>query len=150
MKTGFSIPLDLFLFCAYNKDVITGFNLIGRAVLAVYNTNKIDINVQRELELIKESVLKTVPAEAIYLFGSYAKGNANEDSDLDIYVVIPDNIGKDPLDVNVDIRMDLCKRRSMPMDLIVGKSSMFNRRKQHLTMENTVLNEGILIYSLQC
>ena len=116
----------------------------------MYNTNKIDTNIQRELDLIKESVLKTVPAEAIYLFGSYAKGNANENSDLDIYVVIPDSIGKDPLDVTVDIRMDLCKRKSMPMDLIVGKSSVFNRRKQHLTMENTVLNEGILIYGLQC
>ena len=42
--------------------------------------------VQKELELIKESVLKTVPAEAIYLFGSYAYGTPTEDSDLDIYV----------------------------------------------------------------
>ena len=41
---------------------------------------------------IKESVLKFVPAKYIYLFGSYAYGTPTEESDIDIYVVTPDNI----------------------------------------------------------
>jgi predicted nucleotidyltransferase len=36
--------------------------------------NRMEQRVQQELDLIKESVLKTVAAEAIYLFGSYAYG----------------------------------------------------------------------------
>ena len=46
--------------------------------------------IQHELDVIVEGILQTVPAEAIYLFGSYANGTPNEDSDLDIYVVVPD------------------------------------------------------------
>ena len=49
--------------------------------------------IQQELDIIKENVLKTVPAEAIYLFGSYAYGTPEKDSDLDIYVVVPDDVG---------------------------------------------------------
>ena len=45
-----------------------------------------------KLSSIKESVLKYVPARYIYLFGSYAYGNPTEESDIDIYVVTPDNI----------------------------------------------------------
>jgi predicted nucleotidyltransferase len=41
---------------------------------------------------IKTSILKFVPARYIYLFGSYAYGNPTEKSDVDIYVVTPDNI----------------------------------------------------------
>jgi predicted nucleotidyltransferase len=33
-----------------------------------------------------------VPAKYIYLFGSYAYGYLTEESDVDIYVVTPDNI----------------------------------------------------------
>jgi predicted nucleotidyltransferase len=42
---------------------------------------------------IKESVLKYVPAKYIYLFGSYAYGTPTDESDVDIYVVTPDEVG---------------------------------------------------------
>jgi predicted nucleotidyltransferase len=41
---------------------------------------------------IKESVFKYVPAKYIYLFGSYTYGNPTEESDIDIYVVTPDDV----------------------------------------------------------
>jgi hypothetical protein len=44
------------------------------------------------IDNIKGSILKFVPARCIYLFGSYACGNPTEKSDIDIYVVTPDNI----------------------------------------------------------
>ena len=47
--------------------------------------------IQNEINVIKESILQTVSAEAIYLFGSYAYGTPGEESDLDIYVVVPDD-----------------------------------------------------------
>lgn len=104
-------------------------------------------NIQKELELIKESVLKVVPdTEAIYLFGSYAYGTPNADSDLDIYVVIPDNIQMHPLDVGAEIRMNLVKQRTVPLDLLIGRTGIFNSRKESLTLENTISREGIKIY----
>jgi predicted nucleotidyltransferase len=69
--------------------------------------NRLNHNITKELNIIKESVLKTVPAEVIYLFGSYANGMPNRDSDLDIYVVVPDSVQQNPLDVGVAIRKNL-------------------------------------------
>jgi predicted nucleotidyltransferase len=37
---------------------------------------------------IKDIILSTIPVEQIYLFGSYAYGTPNADSDLDIYVIM--------------------------------------------------------------
>ena len=104
-----------------------------------------DNAVQKELDLIKESVLKTVPAQAIYLFGSYAYGTPNEDSDLDIYVVIPD-MDIDTLDAAIEIRKDLSKKKTMPLDLLISKQSKFNIRKESLTLESIVSQNGVMIY----
>ncbi len=46
---------------------------------------------RRELETIKQAILDTVRANGIYLFGSYASGTPDKDSDFDVYVVIPDD-----------------------------------------------------------
>ncbi|MCL1807337.1 MAG: nucleotidyltransferase domain-containing protein [Oscillospiraceae bacterium] len=102
-------------------------------------------HIQRELDIIKDGILKTVPAEAIYLFGSYAYGTPNEDSDIDIYVVVPD-MDIDLIDLRGEIRKNMWKERTMPLDLLVGKSSVFNRRKQGLTLENVIAETGVLLY----
>ena len=101
--------------------------------------------IQRELDIIKDGILKTIPAEAIYLFGSYVNGTPNEDSDLDIYVVVPD-MEIDLIDLRGEIRKNLRNKKSMPIDLLVGKSSVFNRRKQGLTLENIIARDGVLLY----
>ena len=104
-----------------------------------------DQKLQTELDIIKEGILNTVPAVAIYLFGSYANGTYNEDSDIDIYVVVPD-MDIDLVNLRSDIRMNLRNKKSMPMDLLVGKASVFNRRKQGLTLENMIARDGVLLY----
>jgi predicted nucleotidyltransferase len=107
-----------------------------------------DEAVAKELELIKDSVLQVVPdTETIYLFGSYAYGTPHEDSDLDIYVVVPDSVEENPMDLGVLVRRQLRYKRKLPMDLLLGRSSVFNRRKLGLTLENTVAQEGRLLYA---
>ncbi|MCL2694931.1 MAG: nucleotidyltransferase domain-containing protein [Clostridiales bacterium] len=104
-----------------------------------------DERIQRELEIIKESVLNAVPAEAIYLFGSYAYGTPTEDSDLDIYVVVPETAG-DLVDIGAAIRKESRHKRTMPMDLLVGRSSVFNRRKDGPTLERTIAQKGVSLH----
>jgi predicted nucleotidyltransferase len=105
---------------------------------------------KNELEIIKAGVLSVIPnTETIYLFGSHANGIPNADSDLDIYVVIPDSVEMHPLDVGGKIRLKLYKKRTMPLDLLIGRAEVFNRRKEGLTFENTVWQEGIKIYEQQ-
>ena len=63
----------------------------------------------QELEKLKQisNVIKqSVQAEKIYLFGSYAYGTPNTDSDFDICVIIPDNAIR-PVDAIKTIRRAL-------------------------------------------
>jgi len=102
-------------------------------------------DIQHELDIIKDAVLKTVPAEAIYLFGSYAYGTPTQDSDLDIYVVVPDD-ADDLGEVYGDIRGETWNKRTLPMDLLIGRSSVFHRRKNGPTLERVVAQKGIPIH----
>jgi len=106
-----------------------------------------DQNIQNELELIKDSILKIVPAEAIYLFGSYAYGTPNPESDLDIYVVVPETAG-DLIEISAAIRKATRHQRTFPMDLLVGRSSVFNHRKNGPTLEKVIAQKGMVIYGI--
>jgi predicted nucleotidyltransferase len=90
-------------------------------------------------------VLQVVPAEAIYLFGSYAYGTPNEESDLDIFVVVPDNIESLP-ELQGNIREYLWGRKSKELDLLMGRSSVFNRRKNGPTLERVIAQKGTILY----
>ena len=105
-----------------------------------------DARIQNDLDLIKESVLQTIPAEAIYLFGSYAYGTPNEESDIDIYVVLPDGttaLGELYADILMLLRK---KKRRVDLDLKLGYSSVFNRRKNGPTLERVVAQKGTMLY----
>ena len=104
-----------------------------------------DETVKKELDLIKESILNVVPAECIFLFGSYAYGTPNEHSDIDIYVVVPDGIG-DLVEIRADIRLNLKKKRSRDLDLLMGRSSVFKRRKEGPTLERKIARDGVRLY----
>ena len=104
-----------------------------------------DIRIQNEIDLIKKSILQTVSAEAIYLFGSHAYGTPNDDSDLDIYVVVPDDIMDLP-ELQADIRELLWGKKTVPLDLLIGKSATFHRRKNGPTFEGMIAKKGMLLY----
>jgi len=103
------------------------------------------VSVQNELEIIKQCVLKIVQAQTMYLFGSYAYGTPNEDSDLDVYIVIPDG-DVDPLDITVQIRKELYKKKTMPLDLIIRKQAQFNKRVQIPSLERLISEKGVIFY----
>jgi len=105
-------------------------------------------HLQRELDIIKDGILQTVPAEAIYLFGSYAYGAPTEDSDLDIYVVVPDSVEQNPLDIGADIRMNLYKKVRVPMDILVGKSATFKSRAAAPTLQRKIARDGVLLHEV--
>ena len=104
-----------------------------------------DSRIQGELDIIMESILQSVDAEAIYLFGSHAYGTPVEDSDVDIYVVVPDDaVGL--VELQADIRELLWKKKRVPLDLLLGRSSVFHRRRQGPTLERMIAEEGKLLY----
>ncbi|MDR3262387.1 MAG: nucleotidyltransferase domain-containing protein [Tannerella sp.] len=48
--------------------------------------------VQEQIDKIKDIIVQTIPVEQVYLFGSYAYGTPRDDSDLDFYVVMKDDV----------------------------------------------------------
>lgn len=99
-----------------------------------------------EADMLKNIIIKTVPAKSIYLFGSYAYGRPNEHSDLDFCVVVPDNIGMREIDVTFQLRKAMRGSKSMPVDLIVEKESDFRRRLGTATLEREISENGVLLY----
>jgi len=99
-----------------------------------------------ELLTIKDAIVSAVPAERIYLFGSYATGQANEDSDYDLYVVIP-NSGMRPIEAIQSIHRSMRGKRTTPMDVLAGTIETFERRSKQVTLERKIADEGVLLYA---
>jgi predicted nucleotidyltransferase len=101
---------------------------------------------QAQLDTIKRIILETVPVEQIYLFGSYAYGTPQEDSDLDLYVVMKDDAPLRPLDAMTLINHALWGHQSMPADILVNKKSRFQQRTSAPTLEQEIAEKGVVIY----
>ncbi|GBR73481.1 DNA polymerase beta domain-containing protein [Candidatus Termititenax aidoneus] len=102
--------------------------------------------VRQEIDTIKNIIVQTIPVEQIYLFGSYAYGTPNQDSDLDFYVVMRDDAPYRQLDAMRMIGTALWNYKSMPTDILVNKRSRFQDRAAAPTLEQEVLEKGKLIY----
>ena len=102
-------------------------------------------NIQEELNTIIQAITSNTKIEDIFLFGSWANGSPKPDSDLDIYLVIPDS-DTDICDLNAEIRFALYKELSLPLDLVIAKKSVFERRSKALTLESAIARQGVRIY----
>jgi predicted nucleotidyltransferase len=102
-------------------------------------------NIQKELTTIIQAVASNTKIENIFLFGSWAYGEPKPDSDLDIYLVIPDN-DADICDLNAEIRFAPYKKLTLPLDLVIAKKSVFERRSKALTLESIIAKQGVRIY----
>lgn len=79
----------------------------------------------------------------VILFGSCARGDADEDSDVDLLVVM-DHF-KDSDEEAIKIRMRI--PRSFPLDLLVKRSAEVNRQAATKgSFMRAVLEEGMILY----
>ena len=102
--------------------------------------------IQTELDTLKEIIVNTVPVEQIYLFGSFANGSPNNDSDLDLYVVLKDEVQSRLIDVIAKIRLAIGRKKTMPVDILANTLSRYKERAEGPTIERTISREGIRIY----
>jgi len=102
-------------------------------------------NIQKELTTLIQTIALNTKIESIFLFGSWAYGEPKPDSDLDIYLVIPDS-DTDIYELNAEIRFALYKKLTIPLDLVIAKKSVFERRSKALTLESVIAKQGVRIY----
>lgn len=103
-------------------------------------------NIQGELDTLKEIIASTVPVEQIWLFGSCAYGAPHNDSDIDLYVVLKDELETREFDAEVKILNAIGKVKTKPIDIITNKKSKYLKLIEGPTMERKIAREGIKIY----
>jgi uncharacterized protein len=97
------------------------------------------------LEDITRSLQKAINPVKIYLFGSYAAGCANVDSDIDLLVVIADT-DKSRRDISLKCRSSL-RNILFPLDIIVCTVSEIQKWKEFkCTLIYTVTRKGKILY----
>ena len=98
-----------------------------------------------EILTIKDRIVNAVPLERLYLFGSYANGTPNEDSDYDFYMVIPNNSMR-PLDAIGEAYLAMRGMKVRPVDILAGTAEIFLRRAEGVTLERKIAREGVILY----
>lgn len=78
----------------------------------------------QDIEQLKERITQAMHPEKIYLFGSYAGGNATDESDVDLLVVMDSALT--PHKRNVAVKR-LFPRRSFSLDAFVYTPQEFAR-----------------------
>ncbi len=90
------------------------------------------------------ALIKPLGVEQIILFGSYAYGNPNEDSDIDI-CIIKDNFNS-KIEEKRKIRAAL-KNIKMPKDILIAKKNEFEFYKNEINSVFSDINtKGVVLW----
>lgn len=102
-----------------------------------------------EVETMLKEMTRRLVAELhprqIYLFGSYAWGRPNEDSGVDLLVVVPDS-DRSPLERGLQARRCL-RDLKMPKDVLVQTQAEVDWASSvYASLEAEILERGVRIY----
>lgn len=107
------------------------------------------MDVITEVQTILQEMTRRLVAEfqpcQIYLFGSYAWGKPNEDSDVDLFVIVPDS---DESSRERGLRARTCLR-----DLRIAKDVLVKTQAEvdwasrvYASLESEILEHGVKLY----
>jgi predicted nucleotidyltransferase len=99
------------------------------------------------LQIILNTILGNVDnkrIKKIYLFGSYAYGKPDKDSDIDICVVVADDT--DITDAYMKFAIPLFDKGITPVDKLIYHESEFNAEREKKGIVNTIIAKGKLLY----
>lgn len=102
--------------------------------------------VNDKVNFILDKLVNQFPAKEVFLFGSYAKGTQNEESDIDLCIIV-EEYNKRKIEMIREARRILTPFTELPLDLLVCSGDEFYKRAiLKTTFENKIMNEGIKIY----
>lgn len=94
---------------------------------------------------VVDRLVREFDPERIYLFGSYAWGEPNEDSDLDLFIVV-DRLRETPHKERVRARRCL-RDLAIPKDVLIETwESVRRRARAAASLERLILDRGRLLY----
>ncbi|WP_333871164.1 nucleotidyltransferase domain-containing protein [Desulforamulus putei] len=99
-----------------------------------------------ELDKVVGALQENIRPKKIYLFGSFAYGQPDKESDIDLCIITDDN-SKRKIEVLRQARRALASIVSLPIDLLVYRNEEFEERARlSTTLEYKIMNEGIMLY----
>jgi len=100
-------------------------------------------DVKNELNRYVDFISTVDGVKKIYLFGSYAWGEPNDDSDIDLLVIINEDTNR--LESAVKFNKGLLDRK-MPLDILVDWESTFESASERVTLQREIKEKGVLLY----
>ena len=104
----------------------------------------IDPIVQKKIEEMVRRIVERFHPDRIILFGSYARGEAGPDSDVDLLVVmsVPGSRRKKATEIDISL-----SDRQVPLDLLVVTPEQFERDREMIgTVIRPAVREGKVLY----
>ena len=100
------------------------------------------MNIKTNLEKIINIVKNIVPIKEAYLFGSYAYGMPNDNSDYDLYFIVDENLIK--YETVVKIRAAIYEETKKSVDVRINTKENFEYRAiNKSTLEHKILKDGV-------
>jgi predicted nucleotidyltransferase len=105
------------------------------------------MTVTNEIQMIADTIRSAVPAEKIYLFGSYAYGTPNANSDYDFYVIIPEGVMR-PIEAMQKSYRALYSLKNIPdVDIVANTQNKFDLMRGRInTIEQDVAQKGVVLF----
>ena len=103
-----------------------------------------------DIQKIKSEIverLKSLQPERIILFGSYAAGNATEDSDIDLFLVKGSKNNEDNYELLARRKLrDLIYKYRIGFDVLADSQEFLDSREDHFYKVD-ILTDGKVIYA---
>ena len=81
---------------------------------------------ESDIQIILNRLIETLSPISVYLFGSFANGNYNNDSDYDFYIIMPDDSGN-MIDLSQKAYKSLKGLQRRPVDIVLNSESISPR-----------------------
>ena len=105
-------------------------------------SQQIPFSVPLELSVVAERLGQATGAKAVILFGSFARGEATQDSDVDLLYIIPDDADLSTLAAYAERAL---YPRKTSIDLVPMRQSHWLHKESPLARR--AAQEGILLYA---
>ncbi|SDC08064.1 MULTISPECIES: nucleotidyltransferase domain-containing protein [unclassified Candidatus Frackibacter] len=107
-----------------------------------------DLDIEAYLEDVKERTVQSIDLNRIILFGSYARGDYNDNSDVDLLFIVNNDSGSlREIRHKID---SLLQDRIVPTDILVYTEDKLKEKENIIgTLPYTIKEEGEVIYDKQ-
>ena len=106
---------------------------------------EVETNLPELLKEVTASIKSVYPDSTVILFGSFARGEQDENSDLDICVLVPEIVSR-RLDMEVDARCSIRRGFPLPCDLLLYTYDEFEEySKSKSRIQYKIKNEGVIL-----